>query len=107
MGRVADLYWVVRRRYALRVTEADEYNRQHQHQDIIEHMKASEKKKLIAVNLVVWAVAILTHPLVQLLPTGSGSPPKIFELLIPLFFMMLAGVSTYLLSAGIGKPKDE
>ena len=49
----------VRRRYALRVTEADEYNRQHQHQDIIEHMKASEKKKLIAVNLAVWAVAIL------------------------------------------------
>ena len=70
-------------------------------------MKTSEKKKLIAVNLAVWTVAILTHPLVALLPTGSGRPPKIFELLIPIFFMALAGVSTYLLSAGIGKPHDE
>ena len=70
-------------------------------------MKASEKKQLITVNLAVWVVAILTHPLVQMLPTSTGSPPKIFEFLIPVFFMMLAGVSTYLLSAGIGKPKDE
>ncbi len=70
-------------------------------------MKTSEKKKLIAVNLAVWIVAMLTHPLAQMLPTGSGSPPKIFSFLIPLFFMMLAGVSTYLLSAGIGKPEDE
>ena len=70
-------------------------------------MKTSEKKKLITINIAVWAVAILTHPLIQMLPTGSGSPPKIFELLIPIFFMALAGVSTYLLSAGIGKPKDE
>ena len=73
----------------------------------IEHMKTSEKKKIITTNLVVWAVAILTQPLVQMVPTGSGSPPKIFSLLIPIFFMMLAGVSTYLLSAGIGKPQDE
>ena len=70
-------------------------------------MKASEKKKLITINLAVWIVAILTHPLVQMLPTESGSPPKIFSLLIPIFFLMLAGVSTYLLSAGIGKPHDE
>ena len=70
-------------------------------------MKASEKKKLITINLAVWVVAILTHPLAQMLPTGSGSPPKIFSLLIPIFFLMLAGVSTSLLSAGIGKPKGE
>jgi hypothetical protein len=70
-------------------------------------MKTSEKRKLITINLAVWAVAILTHPLAHLLPTGSGSPAKIFSLLIPIFFLMLAGVSTYLLSAGIGKPQDE
>ena len=70
-------------------------------------MKTSEKQKLIAVNLAVWAVAILTHPLVQMLPTSSGSPPKFFSFLIPIFFMSLACVSTYLLSAGIGRPKDE
>jgi hypothetical protein len=70
-------------------------------------MKTTEKKKLIVVNLAVWIVAMLTHPLARMLPTGSGSPPKIFSLLIPIFFMMLAGVSTYLLSAGIGKPQDK
>ena len=70
-------------------------------------MKTSEKKKIITINLAVWAVAILTQPLIQLLPTSSGNPPKIFSLLIPIFFMALAGVSTYLLSAGIGKPQDE
>ena len=70
-------------------------------------MKSTEKKKLIKINLAVWAIAILTHPVTQMLPTGSGSPPKIFSLLIPIFFMALAGISTYLLSAGIGKPQDK
>ena len=70
-------------------------------------MKTSEKKKFITINLAVWGVTILTHPLAQMLPTGSGSPPKIFSLLIPIFFMALASVSTYLLSAGIGKPQDK
>jgi hypothetical protein len=69
-------------------------------------MKPSEKQKIIAVNAALWIFAMLLHPLVQLLPTGSGSPPKIFSLLIPLFFIMLAGASTYLLNAAIGKPKD-
>ena len=70
-------------------------------------MKTSEKKKLITINVALWIVAVLLHPLVRILPTGSGSPPKIFELLIPIFFFMLAGASTYLLSAAIGKPNDE
>jgi hypothetical protein len=69
-------------------------------------MKTSEKKKLITMNLAVWAVAILTHPLAQMLPTASGNPPKIFSLLIPIFFLALAGVSTYLLNTGIGKSQD-
>ena len=40
-------------------------------------------------------------------PTGSGSPPKIFEMVIPVFFIMLAGGSTDLLKAAIGEPKDD
>ena len=70
-------------------------------------MKTSEKKKLITVNLALWAVATLTHPLIQLLPTSSGSPPKIFSFFIPVFFMALAGLSTYMLSSGIGKTQDD
>ena len=69
-------------------------------------MKTSEKKKLIMTNLAVWIIAILAPLIVQILPTASGNPPKIFSLLIPIFLMMLAGISTYLLSAGIGKPQD-
>ena len=69
-------------------------------------MTKAEKKKLIATNAALWIVAILLHPIIQLLPTGSGSPPKIFEVLVPIFVLMLAGGSTYLLSAGIGEAKD-
>lgn len=70
-------------------------------------MKTSEKNKLILVNIALWIVAVLLHPLIQMLPTASGQPPKIFELLIPIFIIMLAGASTYLLSSAIGKSTDE
>jgi hypothetical protein len=59
------------------------------------------------VNLALWLVALLLRPLVQMLPTGSGAPPKMFELLMPIFFIMLAGASTYLLKAAIGTPKHD
>lgn len=64
-------------------------------------------KKMIIVNLAFWIVAMLLHPFVRMLPTGSGAPPKIFELLIPVFFILLAGGSTYLLKAAIGNPKGD
>lgn len=70
-------------------------------------MTAAEKKKFIAINAALWIVAILLAPLTRLIPTGSGSPPKIFELLIPMLILLLAVGSTFLLSAGIGKPKNE
>ncbi len=50
---------------------------------------------------------MLLHPLIRMLPTESGSPPKIFEFLIPVFFIMLAAGSTYLLKAAMGKPKSD
>ena len=70
-------------------------------------MNKAQAKKIILVNLAFWFVAMLLHPLIRLLPTGSGSRPKIFEMLIPVCFIMLAGDSTYLLKAAIGKPKDD
>ncbi|MFN0079801.1 MAG: hypothetical protein ACKVY0_25335 [Prosthecobacter sp.] len=70
-------------------------------------MTKAQTKKIISVNLAFWLVAMLLHPLAQMLPTGSGSPPKILELLIPIFFILLAGGSTYLLKAAIGTPKDD
>jgi hypothetical protein len=65
-------------------------------------MPTAQAKKLIIVNLGLWLFAMLLHPFVRILPTGSGAPPKIFDLLIPLLFIMLAGGSTYLLKCAIG-----
>lgn len=70
-------------------------------------MNRSQAKKIVIVNLAFWFVAMLLHPLIRMLPTGSGGPAKIFEFLIPIFFIMLAGGSTYLLKAAIGEPKDD
>jgi hypothetical protein len=69
-------------------------------------MTKAEKNKLLAVNATLWIVAMLLHPLAQVLPTGSSNPPKIFELLIPMAFLMLTGASMYLLNAAIGEPKN-
>lgn len=70
-------------------------------------MSKAQAKKTIAVNLAFWIFAMLLHPLVGILPTGSGAPPKIFELLIPIIFILLAGGSTYLLNTAIGNAKDD
>lgn len=70
-------------------------------------MNKTQANKIVIVNLAFWFVAMLLHPLIRLLPTGSGNPPKIFEVLIPLLFILLAGGSTYLLKTAIGKPKDD
>ena len=70
-------------------------------------MNKAQAKKIVIMNLVFWFVAMLLHPLIRMLPTGSGSPPKFFEFFIPVFFIMLAGGSTYLLKVAIGKPKDD
>ena len=70
-------------------------------------MTKTQARTIITVNLALWMVALLLRPLFQMLPTGSGAPPKIFELLISIFFIMLAGASTYLLKAVIGTTRDD
>jgi hypothetical protein len=70
-------------------------------------MNQAQAKKMVIVDLSLWVVAGLLQPVTRMLPTGSGSPPKIFEFLIPRFWIMLAGGATYLLRAAMGKLKDE
>ena len=70
-------------------------------------MNKAQARKTLVVNIAFWLVAMLVHPVICMLPTGSGSPPKIYELLEPLFFIMLAAGSTYLLKSAIGKTKDD
>ena len=64
-------------------------------------MSRLENKKLILTNLVLWIIAMLLHPLAGLLPTSTGSPPRILSLMIPLFFLMLAYLSTSVLKEAI------
>lgn len=70
-------------------------------------MNPAQANKIVLVNLAFWFVAMVLHPVSELLPTGAGSPPKIFEVLIPVVFILLAGGSTYLLKAAMGRPKDD
>ena len=65
-------------------------------------------KRTIVINLAFWAVAILAPVVVRLLPTASGAPPKIFELLVPLFQIALALGTTHLIrTAMAGRPDSQ
>jgi len=66
-----------------------------------------QAKKLIALNLVVWMLAIVVPPLLRMLPTATGTPPKVYGVMLPLLSVALAGVSTYLLKAAIGKTQGD
>ncbi len=65
------------------------------------------KKNVLIVNVLFWVVAALLHPLVSLLPTGSGEVPKVFSLLIPLAFLGLAFGSTTMMSLALDQQKDK
>ncbi len=68
-------------------------------------MNEQQIKKVIVLNLSFWAVAIAFPFFTRILPTGSGSSPKIFEVLVPIFQLMLAGGATYLVKSALGKQK--
>ena len=64
----------------------------------------SSKKSVLVVNVLFWMVAALLHPLAGLLPAANGEPPKIFELLIPILFVLLAFGSTAMMARALAKP---
>ena len=66
-------------------------------------MNKAHAKKIVLVNLAYWFVAMLLHPLIQSLPTGSDSPYKTKECVIPVHFVMPACSSNYLQQVAIGK----
>ena len=51
-----------------------------------------------------WIVAALLQPLASLLPTGSGETPKVYSLLIPILFLLLAFGSTALMARALAEP---
>lgn len=69
-------------------------------------MNKAKANQIVFVNLAFWFVAMVLHPVSKMLPTGSGSPPKIFEFLVPVFMIGLAFGSTVLLKRAIRSTKQ-
>lgn len=65
---------------------------------------SASKKKVLGVNVLFWMVAALLHPLASLLPTGSGETPKVYSLLIPMLFLLLAFGSTTMMARALAEP---
>ena len=57
-------------------------------------MKKPNSKGMVVGNMVLWVFAALLYPLAHWVPTGSGVPPKIFELLIPVIVILMGFAST-------------
>jgi hypothetical protein len=68
---------------------------------------AAPNRNVLVVNVLYWVVAALLHPLASLVPTGSGEPPKVLSLLIPLVFMPLAFGSTVLMARALRRQTDQ
>ena len=64
---------------------------------------SASKKKVLVVNVLFWIVAALLHPLASLLPTGSGETPKVYSLLIPILFLLLAFGSTAMMARALAE----
>ncbi len=62
---------------------------------------------LVSRNWIVWLLAAFAYPVAHWLPTSTGHPPKIFDVLVPVFIMGLGYVSHSILSAALKKPKGD
>lgn len=62
-------------------------------------MNDTKAKNAITRNLGLWMAAALLYPVAHWIPTSSGSPPKIFEVLIPVIVLGLGWASTSFLRA--------
>ena len=70
-------------------------------------MQNTNSKRLITGNIVLWLFAALVYPVSHWIPTGSGSPPKIFEVLIPVIVIMMGLASTSFLRVALRKGGSE
>ena len=66
---------------------------------------SASKKNVLVVNVLFWIVAALLHPLASLATTESGETPKVFSLLIPIFFLLLAFGSTAMMARALADPR--
>lgn len=64
-------------------------------------MNSPESKSLVSRNWIAWLIAALVYPVAHWIPTSTGHPPKIFDVLAPVFIMGLGYVSHSILSAAL------
>jgi len=68
---------------------------------------AAPNRNVLVVNVLYWVVAALLHPLASLVPTGSGEPPKVLSLMIPIVFLLLAFGSTAMMARALWRQNDQ
>jgi uncharacterized membrane protein (DUF4010 family) len=70
-------------------------------------MKNTTDTSLKLRNLAFWIVAAVTYPVAHWIPTSSGHPPRIFDVLIPICIMALGFASTIMLGTALKKDGEQ
>ena len=65
------------------------------------YMNSPNSKNLIIGNIVLWIFAALVYPVSQWVPTGAGTPPRVFEVLIPVIMILMGMASTSFLRTAL------
>lgn len=66
-------------------------------------MNPEQIRKVVTLNLAFWAAAIAFPYVARLLATASGSPPKFYEMLMPLIQIMLAVAATFMVKSALSQ----
>lgn len=70
-------------------------------------MHQPKSNTLVSRNWIVWLIAALVYPVAHWIPTSTGHPPKIFDVLVPVFIMGIGYVSHSILSSALKYSKGE
>jgi apolipoprotein N-acyltransferase len=70
-------------------------------------MSQTDLKAILVRNIGFWIVAALAYPIAHWIPTATGHPPRIFEVLIPVFVLGLGLASNAVLAAALRADRRE
>ena len=62
-------------------------------------MNETGLKALLVRNFGFWIAAAVLYPIAHWIPTASGQPPRIYDVLVPIFVLGLGLVSNLFLAA--------
>ncbi|MCA9055313.1 MAG: hypothetical protein KDA75_15840, partial [Planctomycetaceae bacterium] len=57
-------------------------------------------------NYALWIIAALLYPVAHWIPTSTGAPPRIFDILVPIMVIAMGQVSSSMLSAALSKAQN-